>query len=102
MIQGLNDMKMSISGATNARISGSYLNVYLDNILIDKINLPSVSSEYIRVEKKIKIIEKQGVNSIYVELIRNSPDTKFFLDSICHAAYYLILLLTLLVFNFIT
>lgn len=78
----LNDITILLSGATNARLYGSYLNVYLDDQIIKKINLPSVSSEYIRIENTIKIISSAGFNKVSIELIRNSPDTKFFLDKI--------------------
>jgi hypothetical protein len=83
----LNQLNISISGATNARLSGSYLNVYIDNQIIDKINLPSVSSEYIRIDKKIKIPVSQGFGLVNIELVRNNPDTKFFLDKIEVNAY---------------
>ena len=78
----ISNLTFSISGATNARIYGSYVNVYADNQLIDKILLSSVSTEYIRVEKKIKLPSSVGFRTIKLELVRNSPDTKFFLDKI--------------------
>ena len=78
----LNDITILLSGATNARLYGSYLNVYLDDQFVKKINLPSVSSEYIRVENTIKINSSSGFDKVKVELVRNSPDTKFFLDKI--------------------
>ena len=83
----LSDLIIHVSGATNARITGSYLNVYIDNQLINKINLPSVSSEYIRVDRNIKVPLSQGFGNINIELVRNNPDTKFFLDKIEINAY---------------
>ena len=78
----LSNLTITISGATNARIFGSYVNVYVDNQFIDKILLSTVSSEFIRVEKKINIPSSIGFSTIKLELVRNSPDTKFFLDKI--------------------
>ncbi len=78
----LNELNLHVSGATNARIFGSYLNVYLDNQLIGNLVLSSVSSEFIRLEKNFKIPINSGFSTISLELIRNSPDTKFFLDKV--------------------
>lgn len=78
----LEELTIQLSGATNARIYGSYLNIYLDDLFIKKINLPSVSSEYIRVENSIKIDPNSGFNRVKIELVRNSPDTKFFIDKV--------------------
>lgn len=78
----LKDLTIMISGATNSRISGSYLNIYLDDKFTKKINLPSVSSEYIRLENKIYLNSNSGFGKIKIELVRNNPDTKFFLDKV--------------------
>lgn len=80
--QKTSNLKLSISGATDARQAGSYLNIYTDNIYIGKIDLPSVSSEYIRIDKLFNIENSIGFNNIRIDLIRNSPNVKFFIDKI--------------------
>jgi hypothetical protein len=78
----LQDVVISVSGATNAKNFGSYVNVYLDAQFIGKINLTSVSSEYIRVGNSFKLDNQPGFKNVVLELVRNSPDVKFFLDKI--------------------
>ena len=80
--QKTTNLSLSISGATDARQTGSYINIYTDNIYIGKIDLPSVSSEYIRIDKLFKIQNSLGFNNVKIELVRNNPSVKFFLDKI--------------------
>lgn len=78
----LNNLVITVSGATDARIYESKINVYLDNVLFGSFVLESVSSEYLRVEKKLSISSHKGFKTLTIELVKNSSDTKFFLDKI--------------------
>ncbi len=78
----LSTISCSFSGATNSSQNGSFISVNLDGSLVSKTFLPTVSSDFVRLQNDFFVTTSNSKLQFDFELIRNNPTVKFYFDKL--------------------
>ena len=72
----------SLSGASNASQIGSFIKVNLDGKQVFNSFIPSVNSDFVRVQNDFSITTLNSKLNFDFELVRNNPSVKFYFDKL--------------------